>query len=325
MRSMTDEGRRGCQRPSSPRSEEPSSDPLRRATSPTSGRRGARDHGPRPRAARRDPGPRSPMSATRRATAITVIDTDRLEVIKTVKVGQRPRGIDAEQGRHGAVRLRSATTTPSRCIDTKTLEDGRQAAVRPRSRAIARSARRQAASSSPTRTTRCVTVIDVATRKAGRRNPGRRRAGGHGGQPGRQDRRQHLRNDQHGASHRLRDAQGSSPTCSSTRVRAIAAIQAGRLGAVGVVGSRRHGQRDRSGKARRQDKINFDVPGLREGGDPAGRRSASRKDGKLAFVALGPANRVAVDRRRRPRRCRNICWSASASGRWRSRRTTNIF
>ena len=43
----------------------------------------------------------------------------------------------------------------------------------------------------------------------------------------------------------------------------------------------------------------------------------SRRTASAPFVALGPANRVAVDRRRDARRSRNICSSASASGIWR--------
>ena len=47
------------------------------------------------------------------------------------------------------------------------------------------------------------------------------------------------------------------------------------------------------------------------------------KDGKTAFVALGPANRVAVVDAKTHQGARSICWSASGSGTWRSRRTRN--
>ena len=69
-------------------------------------------------------------------------------------------------------------------------------------------------------------------------------------------------------------------------------------------------------------KITFDIPGLRkEAIQPVG--ISITKDGKTAFVALGPANRVAVIDAA-THEVRNICSSASASGTWRSPRTRNI-
>ena len=65
-----------------------------------------------------------------------------------------------------------------------------------------------------------VTVVDVDDAAGARRDAGRRRARGHGGQPRRQDRGQHLRDHQHGAPDRHLDATRSSRTCSSTRGRA---------------------------------------------------------------------------------------------------------
>ena len=70
-------------------------------------------------------------------------------------------------------------------------------------------------------------------------------------------------------------------------------------------------------------KITFEIPGLRrEAIQPVG--VSITRDGKTGFVALGPGQPHRGHRRRPRIRSRNICWSASASGTWRSRRTRNI-
>ena len=69
-------------------------------------------------------------------------------------------------------------------------------------------------------------------------------------------------------------------------------------------------------------KITFSIPGLRrEAIQPVG--IGMTRDGKTAFVALGPANRVAVVdgiSHMSP----NTFWLASGFGIWRSPRTKNI-
>ena len=68
-------------------------------------------------------------------------------------------------------------------------------------------------------------------------------------------------------------------------------------------------------------KIAFEVQGLRaEAIQPVGIQFT--RDDATAFVALGPANRVAVIDTK-TYKVKKSCWSASASGRWRSRRTRN--
>ena len=86
------------------------------------------------------------------------------------------------------------------------------------------------------------------------------------------------------------------------------------------VGGTRHRHRSRR-RARSSARSTSRFPGS------TGRRSSPSassitKDDKLAFVALGPANRVAVVDTATSR-CSNICWSASASGTWPSRPTTS--
>ena len=70
-------------------------------------------------------------------------------------------------------------------------------------------------------------------------------------------------------------------------------------------------------------KIEFKIPGVpAEAVQPVGIRLT--RDGKRAFVALGPANRVAVDQRARRSRWRSIFSSGSASGSLPSRPTRSF-
>ena len=67
-------------------------------------------------------------------------------------------------------------------------------------------------------------------------------------------------------------------------------------------------------------KVEFQIPGVNQDAiQPVGVRIT--RDGKRAFVALGPANRVAVIDTQRSR-SRGICWSASESGSSPSRPTS---
>ncbi len=84
----------------------------------------------------------------------------------------------------------------------------------------------------------------------------------------------------------------SPTTCWSTRARASPSTRmtARRCGSLR---DRRHGERDRRQDPRDQEEDHLRDSGSRQGSDPA-RGRAHHKDGKKAFVALGPANRVAV-------------------------------
>ncbi len=69
-------------------------------------------------------------------------------------------------------------------------------------------------------------------------------------------------------------------------------------------------------------KVNFEIPGIiKEAIQPVGVRIT--KDDKLAFVALGPANRVAVVDTK-TLKVSSIFWSGSASGTWPSRPTSSF-
>ena len=89
-------------------------------------------------------------------------------------------------------------------------------------------------------------------------------------QPGRQDPDQHLRDHQHGAFHRHRDAPDRRQRAGRFAA-ALCRVQARRLRALGVLRDRRHGVDHRSRQARghRQGHLRDSRPAAR--GDPAGR------------------------------------------------------
>ena len=107
------------------------------------------------------------------------------------------------------------------------------------------------------------------------------------------DRRQHFRDDQHGPPHRLAEQEGGGQhsgapvraTPSTTRMAPSCGCRP------------RSAERSTASLTRSKHvvahTITFEVPGLaRELIQPVGIRFSA--DGKLAFVAMGPANRVAV-------------------------------
>ena len=143
-----------------------------------------------------------------KSNTVSVIDTDRLAVIKTIKVGQRPRGIElTNDDKYCLVAVGDDDTI--QMIDTQkakvtgTLPSGPD----PELFALDRSGQYLYIANE---NDNMVSVVDMATRKRARRRAGRRRAGGHGDQPGRQDADQHVRNNQHGAFHRSRRRASSS-------------------------------------------------------------------------------------------------------------------
>ena len=83
----------------------------------------------------------------------------------------------------------------------------------------------------------------------------------------------------------------SSLTCWSTRGRA-SPNSARRLRVMGVLGDRRHVSIIDPAKRVVTGKIDFSIPGL--AAKRSSRSASASKDGKTAFVALGPANRIAV-------------------------------
>ena len=83
---------------------------------------------------------------------VTVIDSETLEVVKTVKVGQRPRGIIlAKDGKWLLICASDDNTV--QVFDTGTMEFVEDAALRPRSRSSSSCTRPATRSTSPTRTT----------------------------------------------------------------------------------------------------------------------------------------------------------------------------
>jgi len=106
---------------------------------------------------------------------VSVIDTGQLDLTRTIKVGQRPRGI--EFTRDGKFVLsRSAMTTRSRSSDTKPSRWWIPC-LRPRPEHVHPGCRRQTLYVA-NENDNTVTIIDLEKRVPPRRHPGRRRAEG---------------------------------------------------------------------------------------------------------------------------------------------------
>ena len=134
---------------------------------------------------------------------VTVVDSTTMEVVKTINVGQRPRGITiSHDGK--LIYLCASDDDTIEIIDTATHEivgslpsgpDPELFVLSPDGKTL------YVANEDDN----LVTVIDLESEGRHRRDPGRRRAGRHGRQPGRQDHGQHVGNDEHGAFHRHLD------------------------------------------------------------------------------------------------------------------------
>ncbi len=239
------------------------------------------------------------MSPTKRATRSRSSTPTTWAVTETIKVGQRPRGIEftpRRQVRDGRGRRRRHHPGDRH----QNPAGGGHPALRSRSRAVHPGCRRQDRSMSPTRTTTRSPIIDHREAHTARRHPGRRRARRHDGQPGRQDPDLHLRDHQHGAFHRHRDAPDRRQ-CAGRCAAALCRVQARRIRAVGLLRDRRHGLDHRSGQARghRQGQLRHSRPAQR--GDPAGRHRhhQGRQDGLRRARSGQPRRR---GRRRDPSR-----------------------
>ena len=163
-----------------------------------------------------------------------------------------------------------------------------------------------------------LTAIDVKTRKAITQFPGRRRAGGRGGQPGR---RRWSSTPPRRPAWRISSTGGrrkSSPTFSSPRVRASpnSSRTAPSFGCPPRSAARsRSSIRSRRSSRRRSA---FEVPGLRKEADPAGRNPLHLR--RQARLRRARARQPRRGHRRRDQGGRsNISSSASGSGTSRSR------
>ncbi len=138
-----------------------------------------------------------------KGNSISIVDGDKLELVEEVAVGERPRGIVlSPDGKFLYVCASDDDTV--QILDTATLEivgtlpsgpDPEVIVISPDGKTL------YAANEDDN----LVTVIDIERRADDQRDPGRRRARGHGGEPRWRDHRQHLRDHQHGAFHRRRE------------------------------------------------------------------------------------------------------------------------
>jgi YVTN family beta-propeller protein len=188
---------------------------------------------------------------------VTVIDGKTLEVIKTIPTARRPRGIIASPDPE------LMAVDPKGGILYIANEDDSM-----------------------------VTVMDTQERRGEGRDPGRRRARRHGGEPGFEIHGGDLREHEHGARHRQRDREARRQ-----RVGRYAAargeVHPGRQGGLGLLGGGRHrlGDRREHLEGHQEDPLRgaWVRPELLQ---PVGMEFS--KDGKYLFAALGPGNRVAV-------------------------------
>ena len=133
-----------------------------------------------------------------------MIDTDKLEVVKTIKVGQRPRGIGlTKDGKHILVCVGDDDTIEM--IDTKTYEIVGTLPSGPDPELFAQAPDGKILYVA-NEDDNMVTIIDIERRVPLAEVQVGVEPEGMGHQPGRQAPGQHVRDHQHGAFHRHRDA-----------------------------------------------------------------------------------------------------------------------
>ena len=216
-----------------------------------------------------------------KGNSISVIDLDKLEVTRTVKTGQRPRGIALSKD-DALMFVCLGDDDTIAIIDTKTLKevgelpsgpDPEQLRVSPDGKLVFVANENDA----------LLTAIDIATRKVVSEFPVGVEPEGVAVSPdgsivvntSETTSMAHLidwRNKKIGGQH----SRASPP--------ALRRIHQGRLGAVGVVRGRRNGQRHRSRQARGHAYDHVRGAGPREGADPAGRHPFQRRR-QAGFVA----------------------------------------
>ena len=120
-----------------------------------------------------------------KGNTITVVDTDKLQVVNTIKVGQRPRGIElTKDGKFVLVAVGDDDT-----IEVVDIKSGEVVAILP-SGPDPELFTQDAAGKIlyvANENNNTVTIIDMDKRQPARRGAGRRRARRYGDQPRRQD------------------------------------------------------------------------------------------------------------------------------------------
>ena len=138
-----------------------------------------------------------------KGNSISVIDTDKMETVATIKTGQRPRGIEVTRdGKFVFVAV--GDDDKIQVFDTKTRDDAGELPSGPDPEQFML----DPAGKTPLRRQR--KRLDGDHHRHGethghRAGIGRHRTRRHGGQPGCQDTDMHVRDDEHGSFHRYRE------------------------------------------------------------------------------------------------------------------------
>ncbi len=225
-----------------------------------------------------------------KGNSITVIDTDKLEAVATVKVGRRPRGI--ELNKEGTeLYICAGDDDAIQVLDTKTLKltgklpsgpDPELLALSPDGKTIYVSNEND----------NLVTLIDVKREGQIGDIPVGVEPEGMAVSPTAKTARQHVGNDEHGAFHRHAD-QADRREYTRRCATAFCRIQEGRLRALGVLRSRRHRRGYRSDQEGIEAEDQLRDSRNVERGDPAHRH----------FHHQGRQARLRCARPGEPRRC----------------------
>ena len=255
-----------------------------------------------------------------KSNTVSVIDTDKWAVTNTIKVGQRPRGIEfTRDGKFVLVAVGDDDKIEVIDAATQQVVDSLPSGPDPELFTQDAAGKILYVANENDNT---VTIIDLEKRvRVGDIQVGVEPEGmAH--QPGRQDPDQYLRDHQHGAFHRHRDAPDRRQ-CAGRCAAALCRVQARQLRIVGVVGDRRHRVDHRSRQTHRlpaRSASTFPACGARRSSRSA---SASPRTARPLSLRLAPPTALRSSMPP-PIRSPNIFWSASGSGTWPSPRTKNI-
>ena len=209
---------------------------------------------------------------------VSVVDLDKMETVKTIPVGERPRGILlSKDKKYIYICNGDADHIEMINLDTLQIERTLDSGPDPELFALDQKGNKLYIANEDN------AMVTVARPDAGfdaGADPGRGGARGHGGEPRRQISRRHLRDHQHGAFHRPRHAAGRRQRA-GRRPPALRRLHPRRQICAGLIGDRRHRQRHRRGDQEDREDDRLRDPGRRQADHPGRRRQyhGGRQDG----------------------------------------------